>query len=214
MNDKDTFYSLRSGMFTTCSEIWDKERRKYRIAESDEIEECCLKQCEKSFEKCYNKYCNENTNAQGQKFNSLILENKCINTCSKRKKLCSEVCRLSSQYETMDNTYFQCSEKYNCIGIGNLPDKDCVAKHKDEIFQCCRKKCIPNENENCQKHCEYNQKTILNAKTSELELSDKKLQQLKSKFKIYPDNTSSYITKGIVLGIIIIFIWFIISKQM
>lgn len=211
MSNKDNFFDLESGMFTTCSKIWDKEKRKYSIADSTDIHQCCSKQCIKPFELCY-KYCNQNT-APGQEFNSPYMLDRCIDTCIERKKLCLDVCVLSSNYVSMDNNYFKCSENYDCLGIGNLPDKDCVNKHKDEIFKCCRKSCIPTKDLNCQKYCEYMQNSVLNPKTSNTVPKNENLHQIKSRFKIYPDNTLNYIMGGVVSGIIFIIISFII-KQM
>jgi hypothetical protein len=209
-NDENSF-RLKTGMFTTCSGIWNETTRKYNVTESTDVVQCCSEQCIQPVKRCY-KYCRENT-ASGQEFNAPNKLARCMEICDDKRNLCLDTCSLSSPYVGMSNNYLQCAGQYDCKGIGNLPDKDCVGKHKDEIFECCRRTCIPAKDLDCQKHCEYIQSVIMNPGITDVPDKRPALSTLKSRFKLYPDNTWAYILGGLALGIIVIIIWLFVTKR-
>lgn len=203
-NDENSFI-LKAGMFATCSEIWDKATLKYRDANSTEVYQCCSKQCMRPVEWCY-KYCKENTFPE-QKFKL----DKCMESCDYQKNLCLDTCKLSRV--GMDNNYLQCIKQYGCTGVNNLPDKDCVIKHNDKIFDCCLQTCVPAKDLDCKQHCEHNHSIALNQENTGVTDKRTALSTIKSNFKRYPDNTLTYILGGLALGILIIIIWLFITQR-
>lgn len=210
MNDNVSFV-LKSGMFATCSGIWDDRLQQYRNATSTEIADCCSQQCIKPVKFC-RKYCMDNL---VQEFDNKVLLDKCLKTCEDVRNICLGTCSLSSPHVGMNNNYFQCAYEFGCRGVGNYPDRECVIKNKDEIFNCCRKTCLPTKDIDCQQHCEYIQSAIIDPeKTTGVPLSQKTLNNLSNNFKMYPDDTWLYILVGISVSIILIFLWFFVTKRM
>ena len=212
MSNDDNSFILKTGMFATCSGIWDKATQKYRVANSTEVLQCCSDKCIQSSKWCY-KHCKEEITTPGQKFNDPNKLDKCMERCDDKRNLCLDICKLSSPYVGMDNNYVQCTKQYGCTGVGNIPDKDCVSKHKDEIFDCCRQTCIPAKDLDCQQHCEYSQSVTLNPSITGVTDKQFTLSTIKSRFKLYPDNTLAYILGGLVSGIIVIIIWLFVTQR-
>lgn len=200
--------NLNTGMFATCSKVWNKTTQKYDASDSTDVFKCCSKQCIKPVKWCYD-YCNKNIILDGD----FSILGRCMETCDHEKNLCLDTCKLSSPYVGMGNNYYECSKKYDCIGIGNLPDKNCVKKYKDDIFECCRRTCIPTQDLDCQKHCEYIQSISLNPSIDGIPDKRPALSTLKSRIKKYPNNTWIYILGGLVFGIIVIIIWLLVYKR-
>lgn len=203
----DTF-NLKSGMFATCSGIWDEKTQKYKLADSTEMAICCTQNCIHPIKYCQ-QYCYNNIDVTDPKILS-----RCLGICNDMRQMCMDTCRVSSPYIGVDNNYILCANKYGCEGIKELPNVDCVKKHKESIFECCRKSCIPNRDLDCQKHCEFLQKVTLDPRKIGIPKTSKNtLNMLASRFKIYPDNTWLYISIGIIISIIMIIFWINIRKQ-
>jgi len=206
------FFTLKTGMFVTCSGEWDEKTQQYKSADSTQIAKCCLDQCKAPVKFC-RKYCYDN-NKPGEEFNSPILMQRCLETCQDERNLCIDTCRLISPYAGGNNDYVQCATNFGCRGLNDLPDPECVKKNKNAIFQCCRQTCIPTKNVDCQQHCEFLQKEIINPDDVGIpSLNNKTLRELNSKFKTYPDNTPTWILGAVILSIIVVVLWIFFSTR-
>ena len=138
-----------------------------RDANSSEIFECCTKRCEPKFAYCKD-MCEEYLN---QIFTNDLLESelteqesfgRCMSNCRIMRNLCAQECRGLSPGFTLHNDYYDCAAENGCPPkIGQLPDKRCVEKNKDVIFNCCRSACIPTSVVDCQDHCTTLQASVL-----------------------------------------------------
>ncbi len=207
----DSSFVLKSGMFATCSGTWDEKSQTYRDSDSTEVMKCCVANCIKPVKFCY-KYCHDN-HGPGQEFDSPIKLDRCMETCGDERDMCLDTCSLSSPHVGMKNNYLQCALQHCEGGIGNYPSKECIEKHKDKLFECCRRSCIPTHNLDCQKHCEYIQSIMVRTDTTGVPQQIPTLNTLTSKFKSYSDHTHLYIIGGVILSMVVIIAWLIISRK-
>jgi len=204
-------FSMKTGMFATCSGVWDESTKKYRSSDSTEVVQCCNKKCIEPVKFCHD-YCNKEIAKLGPKKLS-----SCLLTCNDQRNICLDTCSLSSPYMGVNNNYNLCAKAQGCEvsnELQNLQNIDCVRKHKDVIFDCCRRTCLPQKDLDCQKHCEFLQKVTLDpSKIGVPKVSQQKLKALSQSYKTYHENTSIYILVGVVISIIVIAIWLFWQKR-
>jgi hypothetical protein len=210
MNGDSTFV-LKSGMFSTCSGVWDEKTKTYDKADVTDVSKCCIKQCIEPVNFCYN-YCKDNAGLE-KIFNSPEKLDRCFKTCSKQRFICLGTCSLNSH--DVDN-YLKCSQELGCKGgAGNYPSKDCIAKNRESIYQCCRKSCIPKHDLNCERNCKFFESIML--QTDDMAgiplLQEESRSSITNTFKTYPDKTLVYILTGIFFSLIIILIWFLTKRK-
>jgi hypothetical protein len=147
-------------LFPTCVQYWDEDEKVFRNGDSVEVAECCIKNCDNTYdyciERCAEKY-------KDNKQYKIECGNKCINL---NKNLCRSYCQLASTNLQPGNVFYKCAEDFGCNTIsrsfkhlysnkeGFFTDKECVNKNKDDIFNCCMNNCDPQEND-CKKYCNF-----------------------------------------------------------
>lgn len=144
---------MAPSMFSSCSVFWDKEKNALRKATDTEIFQCCARDCVEPLKYCED-YCMQNFGADSGYSNTSYLE-RCIKACANQRDMCLDTCRLSSVYSEPNNNYNKCAAKYGCKGLYGFPDANCVTENEENIFDCCRKTCIPTQNLDCEQHCQF-----------------------------------------------------------
>jgi len=80
--------------------------------------------------------------------------------------LCIQDCKGMTPGFEIDNYYYNCAIDNHCaLGLGEIPDKDCIENNKDVIFNCCRSRCQPTSVTDCQELCETLQQSIIDPKS-------------------------------------------------
>jgi hypothetical protein len=148
---------IKAGMFSPCSGTLDPITHKYKLTDITELYKCCSRKCLEPENFCLN-FCYKNHGID-KEFDTPLKLARCLRTCSDMKKLCLETCSMSSDHTGPDNNFLKCAKNYGCYD-GYKPDRECLEKNKHDIFNCCRKTCIPLKNLNCQKHCEFNRDVL------------------------------------------------------
>lgn len=147
-------YSLRSGVFTTCSGTWDAKLDRFRNTTATERVKCCLEQCMEPVNFCV-KYCETNA-GPGKVYDDQKKLDVCLNTCQTYRKLCSDICETSSPYFTRDSEYLDCANQKGCLQEGTTAtNAKCIKKHEDELLACCLDHCIPASDLDCNKYCNF-----------------------------------------------------------
>jgi hypothetical protein len=145
-------HNLDSGPFGLCSGYWDKNAQIFRKADQTDIAVCCMKTCETFVDKC-----KELCPKAEEKYKNL-----CYQTCDDIQKTCGDFCDLSSTVLGSDNPIFKGIKEKGCgDGLYKSVDKECVKKNKNDIIKICLNSCIDSEQLDCEKHCNYSYKIIL-----------------------------------------------------
>lgn len=191
---------MNNSMFQSCYEIWDDKSQLYHQANSTELLTCCNATCAIPEQFCQ-KYCNDIYSHKSQDLS------RCIETCTFNKNICTDTCLLSSPYQG-DNHFYTCSVDNGCTGVNNLLDKECIKKHKESIFKCCRSSCVQSGTLNCQHDCEYLQ-TLFTSPDTDIN------HPISSNNKVvtYDENTLVYSLGGLVLGIVVIYVLLFLIKK-
>ena len=223
-------------IFAPCATHLDIKNGKLRGATVSEVFKCCNERCRPKFEYCTS-MCEKHLDAiyahdiASTKVTTNELMKRCKSNCRTIGNLCTQVCRALSPGFNLDNHYHNCAIENGCKpGLGQLPDKSCVEKKKDVIFNCCRSNCLPNSVTNCQDLCLTLQDTVLNpeklgipqdmyAEVRDVEKKDSEdvststtSPVLKSSQNEQPKSTNLYLLTALIIGLtiallIIGFIW-------
>lgn len=198
MNDNNGF-NYNSGMFTSCFGYYDSEKNKFHKSTYSEIGECCVNNC-----KSTNNFCKDfcNKNYEDPKDKSV-----CLEKCKKQEELCIDTCRISSGV-TPHNIYEECAKEYNCYQdkekkSGYL-SPECIKKNKDAIKDCCYSNCIPTEDIDCDKYCDFLQDFTLDLFSKRVL---KKSPLVKSTVDYTESNTWKWILASVIASILVICIF-------
>jgi hypothetical protein len=199
-------YSLRNGIFSTCSGRWIPEENRYRNANVSEIAECCLKQCTEPVEYC-EKYCIDNS-GPGKIYDTQKKVDDCLATCSTYRNLCNDICQLSSPYFNEASYYLDCAGEKGCLDANRQTNSACIKANSDEILSCCLERCIPTEDLDCDKYCAFSHNIAIN-KNNLLrnKVNAPKITKSKSNGTFYT------IITGILIGIVVLFLIRKLSKK-
>lgn len=209
MSESDSFINLTSGMFSTCAGYWDEKNQQYIPANDTHIAKCCIENCKDPLVFCQ-KYCKENQGS-GKKYYNPTLFSRCLSSCNYQRDFCFQTCRLSSQAVGTNNNYLDCAFKYGCEGEEGIAEPECVRKHKDEIYNCCRTNCVPTRYVDCDKNCTFLQDITINPRKLGLpKLASQTLHELVTDFPAPREQcTWTYVFGAVILSFLIFTIWMI-----
>lgn len=200
-------YSLRNGIYTTCSGRWIPESDSYRAATVSEIAECCLDECKKPVKFCID-YC-KNNSGPNKVYDTQKKVDDCISTCQTYERLCNDICQLSSPYFNEDSYYLDCAEIKGCLNSKRQTNSECIRKNADEILHCCKDSCIPTQDLDCDSYCEFSHNIAMN--------KDKLLQSKVNAPKLIESSQKPrffwFIIFGIIFGIIVLYIVYRLLKN-
>lgn len=156
MSRDTSSYSLRTSIFTTCGGTWDQESNSYKQADISAIAQCCLDQCSEPVQFCL-EYCKNNSQPGGL-YDTPDKIRTCEDTCTTYENLCNNICKLSSPQFTDQSTYLNCVEWNGCMNQNGKPDQECLQANKDTIHKCCLHNCVPTQDIDCNKYCDFSYK--------------------------------------------------------
>ena len=142
----------QSGIFGPCrgqinTEVSGDIPSAYRTVPWGVVEstECCLAHCRSPQQTCIEHCANDE---------------ECKETCDRQSALCARTCFVVDPiWSAKENPYLQCAYQQGCLSTGT--SIDCLNTHKDEIMSCCKSdKCVPRQNVNCDKVCEFTAKMV------------------------------------------------------
>ena len=155
-------------IFAPCATHIDLTNGVLRGATVSEVFKCCNERCAPKIEYCMNMCEKHLDDIYAHDIASInltrreILE-RCKSNCRTLGNMCSQECRALSPGFNLDNHYYKCAVENGCKpGLGQIPDKSCIEKKKDVIFNCCRSNCLPTSITNCQDLCLTLQDAVLN----------------------------------------------------
>ena len=166
--------SLNSSIVAPCTVLRDSNTGNIREATGSELFKCCLARCKPNNNYCVNLCENHidkifTSRFISSKFTFDELMGRCLGNCRIMNNLCAQNCRGLAPGFDIDNHYYNCAEDNECPrGLGQIPNKECVEKNKDVIFNCCRSRCQPTSVTDCQELCQTLQQTIMDPKSLEM----------------------------------------------
>lgn len=182
-NPQESGFVLRSGMYPTCTGIFDEKTNSFKSADLTEIAKCCTNYCIETHKSCLN-----------------FQNNSAI--CDKNRELCMGTCLVDSQFISENSPYMRCINS-----CSNPTDPDC----KEQIYNCCKHKCIPGKYIDCQTFCEYSK--IITTDPTYLPYSVHKPRQLENKLIIANKHHIKTIIIPIIIPIIVSIILMIAIMQ-
>lgn len=159
-------------IFAPCTVRTDPERGTLMDATGSEVFECCVRGCGPKYDYCVDLCTNHLDkifahDLEASNFTYDDIMGRCLGNCRIMDVLCTQECRGLAPGFSLDNPYYNCAADNGCPrGLGQIPDKDCVEKNTDVIFNCCRSRCHPTAVTDCQELCETLQRTILDPKAA------------------------------------------------
>lgn len=192
-------YSLRSGIFTTCGGVWNDETDSYEKTTISDIAKCCLDDCKEPVEFC-EKYCIENS-GPGKLYDTQEKLDDCMATCHTYRRLCNDICQLSSPYFNEQSYYLECAKEKGCLNSLRQTNSECIKANSDEILKCCLHDCIPAEDLDCNKYCLFSHNIAMNKD----KLLQSKNRPMMTQKKSGP-GTGFTIIMGFLIGIILFFL--------
>lgn len=140
-------YELKKGPLPYCRPHWNEKTQTFTDNNDMNTILCCVNNCLPYVENCF-KSCDSTYGNEGKTPN-YKLYNKCHTQCNDIIYSCENIC-LNFPSEII-NYFSSCSDNYKC---GTYPafDKECLIKHP-EIYDCCKKQCVSNEENDCEKEC-------------------------------------------------------------
>lgn len=212
MSEADSFFNLTTGMFPTCAGYWDEKTQRYMPADNTQIAKCCIENCKNSLTFCHD-YCIENEGI-GKKYYNPTLFSRCLTSCNYHRDFCFQTCRLTSSNVGINNDYLKCAAKYGCEGKNGIDDPDCVRKHKDEIYKCCRNNCVPTRYVDCDENCKFLEQVTINPRKLGIpKLSSETLHELVTDFPSPQEQCTWVYVVGAVIVSFLIFIIMIIWRE-
>lgn len=186
---------LDSGLFSQCSVHWSPKWNKFMKSDTAETMRCCILRCANDIELCH-QVCDTRYNTKSD-------VKRCRDSCEIHKKMCGDTCKLIGGVWGRENPFVKCSEDIGCGKLESM-DKKCLSDNREEILRCCKKRCFPTEDIDCEKHCQYS--ALLNVDLykgfgiENSETLDSNLgMDIKNKYR---DNTLIYVIIAVVLGIL------------
>jgi len=139
---------LNTGPFGICKKKWDEEKKKYVNATETDIAVCCLKSVKPFVDVC---------KVNCKELHTEDLRNRCRQTCNDIIDSASLNCILSGELWGLDRNPIHKSLKYyNCWDSSyKKVDIDCLNNNKNEIISRCVDNCIPSDDRDCNKLCNY-----------------------------------------------------------
>ena len=159
----------KTTIFQPCMTRLDSKTGNIINATNSDIFKCCLERCKPNF--CTD-ICNNHIDQifpskfRWSKFTRDELIARCLGNCRIMNTLCIQDCKGMTPGFEIDNYYYNCAIDNHCtLGLGEIPDKDCIENNKDVIFNCCRSRCQPTSVTDCQELCETLQQSIIDPKS-------------------------------------------------
>lgn len=144
-------FDRNKGIFALCSGYWDEKKGKYVKSDTTEIFRCCIDRCNFPVAFC-NKYCEDAYGPGGPRHNP-YWEFRCKETCNDQQVVCEDGCKTGKNWGD-NNPFIVCAKEKDCwFGVDSKPE--CIKKHKEELIECCRKKCYPDLDTDCDDLCDY-----------------------------------------------------------
>ena len=133
---------LSNSQFAPCSVSWDETGELIKN-NRDQIYLCCNNRCNSDKNNCYS-FCEKNP------------EDYCKFSCDVMNNVCQNICQ-SSRFDWQKRYFDSCMQDYECLnGIGIIDEK-CLINNKNNLIDCCQKKCVPDNQNNdeidCVQHC-------------------------------------------------------------
>ena len=157
----------KTTIFAPCTVRLDSKTGDITNATNSDIFKCCLDRCKPNHDFCVN-LCKNNIDKIFQskvissKFTRDELIVRCLNNCRIMNNLCVQDCKGMTPGFEINNHYYNCAIDNGCpLGLEQIPSKDCIENNKDVIFNCCRNRCQPSSDTDCQELCETLQQTII-----------------------------------------------------
>lgn len=154
-----------------------------------DISKCCINKCNKTYNFCLN-LCDK-------KFpGDIPCKNQCIIL---HKNLCYDYCQLPSTALQIDNDFYKCTQKSGCNTESTFPDKNCVEKNKENIYECCVNNCDPTK-VNCGDYVNF----FMNLPYERTKLLPTKNNKLTSKTKLENKKSTHWLIYLVITFLIVV----------
>ena len=168
---------LSQNLYTRCSGYYDVDKDKYVRKSQLEIFKCCINNCDEYLDYC-NSICDSKENCD---------------KCYRYFEDCQEGCKTGDFWEK--NYFNSCYRDTTCFN-NYVTDLNCIESKKNELLDCCKKKCDSSLHQNCNEYCNYMYDFLINDVDNKNLSKWKNLQSKPTKTIQSSNESCDSLTKG------------------